>query len=139
LSFEILIDHSLGGEKKPKVSSIREAAARTTESGGDSGKFVEDDISNWLEEADKVERERRLADPETRQLKLDETDQVTLQKSIEERTKLASQKTSDDAKDASPKDAKKKGPGKLPQRPDMAPKDSREAAAVMLRKFFNNR
>jgi pSer/pThr/pTyr-binding forkhead associated (FHA) protein len=140
LSFEVLIDRSLGGEKKPKVSSIREAAARTTESGGDSGKFVEDDISDWLEEADKIERDRRLADPDTRQLKLDETDQVTLQKSIEERAKVASQKASDGANDVSPKDAKKKkGPGKLPQRPEMMPKDSREAAAVMLRKFFNNR
>jgi hypothetical protein len=80
-----------------------------------------------------------LADPETRQLKLDETDQVTLQKSMEERTKLASQKVSDAEKDGSSKDGKKKGPGKLPQRLDAAPKDSREAAAVMLRKFFNNR
>ena len=32
LAFEILIDHALGGDKKSKVTSIREAAARTTES-----------------------------------------------------------------------------------------------------------
>jgi pSer/pThr/pTyr-binding forkhead associated (FHA) protein len=138
LSFQVLIDHSLGGDKKPKVSSIREAAARTTGAGGDSGKFVETDISDWLDEADRVERERRLADPETRQLRLDETDQVSLQKSIEERTKLAAQNPSDDTKEVPPKDAKKKkGPGKLPQRADALPKDSQEAAAAMLRKFFN--
>lgn len=140
LSFEMVIDHSLGGEKKPKVSSIREAAARTTESGGDSGKFVENDISDWLDEADKVERERRLADPETRQLKLDETDHVSLQKSIEERTKKATQQESGDSKEIPAKDGKKKKVlGKLPTRPDSMPKDSREAAAVMLKKFFNNR
>ncbi len=139
LSFEMVIDHSLGGEKKPKVSSIREAAARTTESGSDSGKFVENDISDWLDEADKVERERRLADPETRQLKLDETDNVSLQKSIEDRTKKASQQESGDSQEIPAKDGKKKVLGKLPTRPDSMPKDSREAAAVMLKKFFNNR
>ena len=139
LSFEMVIDHSLGGEKKPKVTSIREAAARTTQSGGDSGKFVENDISDWLDEADKIERERRLADPDTRQLKLDETDHVSLQKSIEERTKKAADQDSGDSKEIPPKDGKKKVIGKLPTRPDSAPKNSREAAAVMLKKFFNNR
>lgn len=140
LSFEMVIDHSLGGEKKPKVNSIREAAARTTESGSDSGKFIENDISDWLDEADKIERERRLADPETRQLKLDETDHVSLQKSIEDRTKKAAQQDSGDSKEIPGKDGKKKKVmGKLPTRPDSTPKDSREAAAVMLKKFFNNR
>ncbi len=140
LSFEVMIDHSLGGEKKPKVSSIKEAVERTTENVRESGVLDDVDIDQWLEEADKIERERRLTDPETRQLKLDETDQVSLQKSIEERAKLAGQKAADDTKEAPAKDdKKKKGPGKLPQRPEVTTKDSREAAAVMLRKFFNNR
>ena len=147
LTFELVVDHSLGGEKKPKVSSIKEAAVRTTESLRDTAMLDDSDISEWLAEADEQERERRITDPETRQLKLDETDQVSLQKSIEERAKLAKEKgeqAEGEAKEAEAKDEaagkkKKKGPGKLPQRPEFMAKDSREAAAVMLRKFFNNR
>ena len=85
LAFEVLIDHSLGGEKKPKVTSIKEAAVRTSAAGGETVQLNDGDVSNWLEEADEAARERRLSDPDTRQLKLDETDQVTLQKTLEER------------------------------------------------------
>ena len=140
LSFEVMIDHSVGGEKKPKVTSIKEAVERTAENVRDSGVMDDSDIDQWLEEADKIERERRLTDPETRQLKLDETDQVSLQKSTEERAKLAGQKSVDDTKEAPAKDdKKKKGLGKLPQRPEAMARDSSEAATAMLRKFFNNR
>jgi len=141
LSFELLVDHSLGGEKKPKVTSIKEAAVRTTESLRETTLLDDGDISDWLAEADEQERERRLSDPETRQLKLDETDQVSLQKSVEDRAKAAKEKAEEpeEPTDGKEKEKKKKGPGKLPQRPEFMAKDSREAAAVMLRKFFNSR
>lgn len=140
LAFEVLIDRSLGGEKKAKVSSIKEAALRTTENAQELP-LEDGDISNWLDEADELARERRMSDPETRQLKMDETDQVTLQKTLEERGKLAGTKPVEEEQPqaAAPGKGKKKKPGKLPQRPESVAKDSREAAAAMLRKFFTNR
>jgi pSer/pThr/pTyr-binding forkhead associated (FHA) protein len=144
LAFEILIDHTLGGEKKPKVESVKEAAVRATTAPSDSSQVGDLDVSDWLEEADVEARARRMGDPETRQLKLDETDQVTLQKAIEERAKrkVEEQKDAqDDTKELTPpeKGKGKKTPGKLPQRPEAAPKSSREAATEMLKKFFNKR
>jgi predicted component of type VI protein secretion system len=143
LAFEVCIDHSLGGEKKPKVGSIKEAAVRTKESVPETVYVDDTDISQWLDEADELERERRLSDPETRQLKLDETDQITLQKTLEERSdQLQKESTTKPEQEAAaeeqPRDKKKK-PGKLPPKQGQDTKDSREAAAVMLRKFFNNR
>jgi pSer/pThr/pTyr-binding forkhead associated (FHA) protein len=143
LAFEVLIDHTLGGEKKPKVSSIKEAAVRTTENAKEAGPMADADVSDWLDEADHQERERRLGDPETRQLKMDETDQVSLQTSTDERAKKAASDSAEapqpEAEAAAPGKDKKKKPGKLPQRPEVITKDSREAAAVMLKKFFHNR
>jgi pSer/pThr/pTyr-binding forkhead associated (FHA) protein len=137
LAFQVLIDHAIGGEKKPKVKSIREAAARTTEGIRETVTIEDSDISEWLEEADELDRERRLSDPETRQLKLDETDQVTLQISIEERAKQKAAEPAPEQAKKPEETPKKKGPAKLPQTPQKAAKDSREAAADMLRKFFN--
>jgi pSer/pThr/pTyr-binding forkhead associated (FHA) protein len=129
LAFEIVVDHTLGGEKKSKVNSVKEAAARTTQSSRDSALLDDSDISSWLAEADEMAR-----------------DQVTLQRTIEERARKSKEKQEDvakpdkDTKEEAAKDQdKKKGPGKLPARPDAATKDSREAATVMLKKFFNNR
>ena len=145
LAFEMLIDHTLGGEKKSKVTSIKEAAARTTAVGKDTVSLDDGDVTSWLDEADQQERTRRLNDPETRHLKLDETDQVKLQLAIEERAKLKEKdpdkseatKADDETKEMEP--AQKKALGKLPTRPEAAAKDSREAAANMLKKFFNRR
>lgn len=143
LAFEVLIDHSLGGEKKSKVKSVKEAAARTTASNQDTALIDDGDISNWLEEADESERQQRISDPETRQLKLDETDQVTLQKEIErraeERRERPEEAETKELEDDKKKTGKKKGPGKLPKAPERETKDSGEAAADVLRKFFNSR
>ena len=141
LAFEVLIDHSLGGEKKPKVKSIKEAAVRTTASTQETAMVDESDISEWLEEADEQERHRRISDPETRQLKLDETDQVTLQKELQqpggEGKEQQDEKTTVLQKIKKP--GGKKKPGKLPKQPEAIAKDSGEAAADVLRRFFNSR
>jgi pSer/pThr/pTyr-binding forkhead associated (FHA) protein len=145
LAFEVVIDHSLGGEKKPKVSSVKEAAARTTSAGNETVQLEDGDISNWLEEADQQERVRRRIDPETRQLKLDETDQVSLQKKLEAKSQAGEgeqlESPEADANQAvlegRPKG--KKTIGKLPQRPELETTNSRDAAAEMLKKFFNKR
>lgn len=147
LSFEILIDRSLGGQKKPKITSIKEAAVRTKATASETIDLESTNISDWLDEADEEDRARRLTDPETRQLKLDETDRVDLQKAIESRAKAAGvEKVEADADAAieaeqaeEAEKKKKKEPGKLPQLPDQGSKDSREAATDMLKKFFNNR
>lgn len=145
LAFEVMIDHSLGGEKKPKVKSVKEAAERASEASRESTDVDDADINAWLEEADDLARTRRYGDPETRQLKLDETDQVTLSQSSES-SEQASDETAEQqaeptstAPDGQPAKDKKKRFGKLPRREEVAPKDSREAAAHMLKKFFSNR
>ncbi len=150
LAFEVLIDHSVGGEKKPKVKSIKEAAVRTTASNQETTLLEDSDISNWLDEADDLEREQRFADPDTRQMMLDETDQGRLQKELERRSEQAKvkQQDGDDTKEmpspaqtTAEKDTgkKKKKLGKLPKIADPESADSGEAAAHVLRKFFNNR
>jgi pSer/pThr/pTyr-binding forkhead associated (FHA) protein len=150
LEFEVVIDHSLGGDKKPKVSSVREAAARTTSSSQDTVQVDDGDISAWLAEADEEDRSRRRTDPETRQLKLDQTDQVGVQKRLEQESEQTDEET--DKEEETPggeaEAEGKRGPGKpkgkktfgkLPQRPEAAAQTSRDAAAEMLKKFFNKR
>jgi len=145
LAFEIVIDHALGGDKKPKVSSVKEAAARTTAGGKDTVMLDDGDISDWLEEADQQDRLRRRADPETRQLRLDETDQVSLQKKLEAKSEPDTGEKEVPAESDSkeiPVPGKAKGKkvfGKLPQRPEAETANSRDAAAAMLKKFFNKR
>ena len=132
LEFEILIDLSLGGEKKPVVNSIKEAAKRTADS------HCEDtDISEWLHEADEEARVQRMVDPETRQFKLDETDRLKLEKAAED----AKEEEEAKRKEEEEANKKKKKYGKLPQKQKhmTTSKDSTEAAAKMLRKFFNRR
>jgi pSer/pThr/pTyr-binding forkhead associated (FHA) protein len=137
LHFEVLVDHSLGGEKKPKVKSVKEAAARATASSRETIEVDESDITDWLDEADELDRARRLTDPETRQLKLDETDQVQLQKAIEESAKKPVDKPAEE--EETKEMTEKKKPGKLPKLPDKKTANSRDAAADMLKQFFNNR
>ncbi len=152
LAFEVLIDHSIGGEKKPKVKSIKEAALRTSAANQETTQIEDSDISNWLDEADTKEREQRFTDPDTRQMMLDETDQGRLQKELEKRSEQAKAKQEqegDETKEMpSPLQTqaetesgkkKKKKPGKLPKQADPDAADSGEAAAHVLRKFFNNR
>ena len=43
LRFEVVIEHQVGGKKKPKVKDMQEAAMRTAQSGTDV-----DDVSQWL-------------------------------------------------------------------------------------------
>jgi predicted component of type VI protein secretion system len=133
LEFEVLIDYGLGGQKRPEVKSVKEAAARVT-----TAKVEEGNVTDWLEEGDEVDRERRASDPDTRQLKLDDTERITLEKASSDAA--ASGKSDADAKsDEASSRPEKKQPGKLPKLPETQTKNSREAAANMLKKFFNRR
>ncbi len=94
---------------------------------------MEFDVSEWLEEADAKARSSRESDPDTRQYKLDETDRIALEKSSQPATEESSVK-------APAKRPEKKAPGKLPQtKATETVTTSQDAAADMLRKFFNSR
>ncbi len=122
LKFQVMIDQQVEG-----------ASEQTAETGSDSG---DEDISSWLDEADEIDRARRLADPDTRQFKFDETDQRALEKAA-----------SDGKDDSQAKKGlfsrgtkkPKKEPGKLPPSPEHVSDDSTEAAAHMLKKLFDRR
>lgn len=130
LKFQVMIQKKTRKSKKAKVETVEGKSQQTDEIGSDSG---DDDISSWLDEGDEEDRARRLAEPDTRQFKLDETDRLALE-SI--------------AKDASrgkkglfarKEKKEKKEPGKLPPPPELVSDDSTEAAAHMLKKLFDRR
>lgn len=132
LEFEVQIDHSIAGPKRPKVQSVKEAATRTVEDRGQG-----DEISGWLQEADDIERVERQIDPETRQFKLDETDRIDPDAASEEDAKADDQAEGEEKSTDGGKP--KKEPGKLPKRQLASSKDSSEAASDMLKKMFNRR
>ncbi len=143
LEFEVVLDLSLGGDKKPKVRSVKDAASRTADS-----QARDEDITNWLEEADEVDRERRMADPETRNFKIDETDRVEAERGTDEEGEESEDPNVLQDADAASGDTsifglakgkKKKEFGKLPDRPDADAESSTKAAEDMLKKFFNRR
>jgi pSer/pThr/pTyr-binding forkhead associated (FHA) protein len=142
LEFEVCIDYGLGGAKKPKVRDVKDAAARTARA-----VIGDEDITDWLEEGDEVDRARKLADPETRQFRLDETDRVALERASEPSaaegetvSNVKPDETVDAESEVKEKEKKKKKPpGKLPKVPEQMSADTRTAAADTLRKFFNRR
>jgi pSer/pThr/pTyr-binding forkhead associated (FHA) protein len=132
LEFETLIDQSPSKGKRPKVTDIKEAVARTAENSSIASTSDLQDVGDWLDEADSVEKHRKTTDPETRQFRLDDT---VLPADGEKKEKPSDTKTlTPDARRP-----ENKTPGKLPPRPATQKADSREAAADMLKKFFNRR
>ena len=84
-------------------------------------------VNDWLEEEATSSETRPAPEPETREYKLDDTD-VNVD--------VPEQKDEQPAKQE--KNAENPSVGKLPKKPAKdAPKDTQEAAAQMLRKFFN--
>lgn len=139
LEFEVLIDHSLGGAKRPKVEGV-DAVVRATASKPESKPVGDLDVASWLDEADEADRIRRSLEPETRQFMLDETERIELEKTATGET-VMTQASSSETVTEEPKPAKekKKEPKKLPPRPTAQAKDTREAAADTLKKLFTRR
>jgi pSer/pThr/pTyr-binding forkhead associated (FHA) protein len=145
LQFELVVEHRLGGQKRPAARDVKEIAARTASSGLESEDL---DIARWLEEGDDAQTSEALASPETRQFRVDDTAHVmALETQVDgdaenQATDDFSEEEDDEEDDD---DDEKKGkrrwkknqPGKLPPRPQIQAKDSRDAAAEMLRRFFN--
>lgn len=132
LEFEILI--------KDRKRVPEPVAAKSRD---ESSASLDFDISEWLHEGDSSEKSQKKSDPETRQFKLDETDRIALE---------AAKRTLDSVDGVElPAEAsgesgtkklerpKKQAPGKLPESAKEAAASSRDAAADMLKKFFNNR
>ena len=135
LEFEMIIEQLPGGKnKRPKVTDIKDAVARTAENNNINSTSDLGDVSQWLDEADSYDKQKRSFEPETRQFRLDET----AMPAEGEKTATATSETKPLPPD-SKKEKDKKAPGKLPPRPNTQMKDSREAAADMLKKFFNRR
>jgi predicted component of type VI protein secretion system len=140
LEFDVVIDHSLGAAKRSKVESVKEVAARTADDTR-TGEDIESDITSWLEEADEVDRMRRTALPETRQFKLDDTDQVNIDlgEGVAGET-LVGEGSKDTIADKSKRKVPDlKNPGKLPKAEGAATANTREAASETLKKLFKRR
>lgn len=135
LEFEMVIKVPIGGAKKPQVRDVKEAAARTVQ--GSDSRFEDVDISSWLDEADQIDRVRKTGDPDTRQLKLDETHASGETDGGE----LSVSEELPGAKEAGGSKRPEKRPvGKLPKnRPGSESTDSREAADAALKRFFGGR
>ncbi|MGE0757005.1 MAG: FHA domain-containing protein [Pirellulaceae bacterium] len=131
LEFEVVIKEvkKVAPEPVPVASDTKEKKAAESSS-------IEFDITEWLEEANAKDKTTKKSDPDTRQFKLDETDRVALEKAAAAGDDSSSGDSSGDSKKFTPPQKK---PGKLPERPKQSAANSREAAADMLKKFFNNR
>lgn len=142
LQFELVVDHALGGVKRPAPRDIKEVAARTAATPGESEDL---DVARWLEEGEDTDVSRAVASPETRQFRIDDTAHgMNIETHVDGGSADAeSAEASAEDEEAGEEEkqpgrrGKKPAPGKLPPRPQMNCKDSRDAAAEMLRRFFN--
>ncbi len=107
LEFEMVIEQTAAKIKRSKVSDIKEAVARTAEGGGGSEESGLDDIEGWLTEGDQEDRVRKFTDPDTRQFRLDDTENPDTQVTIQEAS----------AADTKSLDAGGKRPDKKPREP----------------------
>ncbi len=145
LTFEVVVEHGLAGTKKPEVRDVKDAAARTVEGRGDS-RFEDVDITNWLDEADQLDRIRQARDPDTRQLRLEDLQQEISSDSGELSVGDGAADPTEQSGAEDEQQEKKSGrppkgpPKKLPK--DAFKKqtaDSRSAAGDALKRFFTGR
>jgi pSer/pThr/pTyr-binding forkhead associated (FHA) protein len=136
LEFEVCLLTAVSSKKRPKVESVREAAARTAES---SAERV--DVSQWL-----TDKDQSHGVAETRIVDMNETSEIDVGESQVVETAKAQDKdrANGDSKAelsaiSSKKHAEKNAPGKLPANAKDNAADSRTAAADVLNKFFKRR
>lgn len=134
LQFELVLERSLGGAKRPAAKDVKEVAARTAATSNEDL-----DIAGWLEEGDDTDTSHAVARPETRQFRVDDTSNLALDTSVGAPEATEDEEAAETEENGKTKSGrwKKNEPGKLPPRPAVTAKDSREAAADMLRRFFN--
>ncbi|TWU50861.1 FHA domain protein [Rubripirellula tenax] len=140
LLFEVVIEHGLQAAKKPEVSNFGDAAARTVEAGSHDSRFEAVDVSDWLDEADQIDRVRKLSDPETRQFRLDQSSDIEKTSAETDSSDLSVSESTESVKRSRPDKKDKKAPGKLPADLKKAMTDnSRDAADNALKRFFSGR
>jgi predicted component of type VI protein secretion system len=163
LEFEVQLTSRVGGDKRPKVKDVKDAAVRTAAGAGKGGE--EEDISDWLTAGDGdggPARETRRIDLKGVQQQPHETPVVkmsnretTFIKAQDETTKIqpmppATTQPGDKPAEQPAAEGEKRGvetakqlfaaggKQKFVAKPN-APKDSREAANDALKKLFNTR
>jgi len=118
LEFTVHIVHGLGAKKRPPVSDLKEAAARSA-AGPAKNEF---DVAGWLEDTADAEPKTRST-TETQEFQFGETETIP----------------SVPQPNATDGPHHKKSPGKLPAAPPAHTRDSREAASKALDKFRKRR
>jgi pSer/pThr/pTyr-binding forkhead associated (FHA) protein len=139
LVFEVHASHGEPVQRRPKVKDVREAAARLA---APSERDEDTDVTEWLMEDTSV-----AAAAETKASDLTQTQQFSAAELGRPTDQSAASRESDQGVSAgSPKTSDSKGgvggkkvPGKLPTVPALVTKDSREAAAEMLKKILRSR
>jgi pSer/pThr/pTyr-binding forkhead associated (FHA) protein len=126
LTFEMIVEYEIGGQKREKVKDIKEVAARTAEKSTDR----DDDVTAWLSDDDD---EEQADDADV--FNLDEIKVVKSREEIEEERRLAEEKEKKKAAKGKPKKQYGKLPVKETQGDDA--KDTRDAATDMLKKMFS--
>ncbi len=134
LTFEVVIDHTLGGVKRPKVRDIADVAERTQKES-----LAENDIASWLEEGNVTAEGSRLDDTSTRHFKVSKE---LMDESVDEGAEDSGDTTimsvpALDETTADPKKKKKKEYGKLPPRSDKNSDSSQGAASDAIKQYFN--
>jgi pSer/pThr/pTyr-binding forkhead associated (FHA) protein len=142
LKFELVIEHGLQGNKKPVVSDVTDAAERMV--GSQDSRFEEVDVTGWLDEADQIDRVRKLSDPDTRQFRVDDVKEVEEESSASVDSEDSSDSTELTANDSSLverlREQKKKKKGKLPENYKKSQTESsKHAADDALKRFFSGR
>ncbi len=139
LGLEVQLTVSVGGERKPKVHSVQEAAARTLGSGAAAGKD-DFDISGWLgeEETTALPGRRTLTTGDTMAGRsLVDTAAMPAPPPPHEPAKPKEKKEEEDAKKKAKTPAKSAGKLRGPIRPKTD--SSGSAADQALRQFFQRR
>ena len=144
LNFVVELVVEMSGQKKPKVESVQEAAARTVESSSEAPLKNGDefDLSDWLGgEVDAGHDTRTLENnsPGTVAFEQDQASTPTTSTPKDQAKDQVEEQAPPTDKKKSKKDAVKK-PGRLPSR-TKKPKaaDTRSAAADTLRHFFHRK
>jgi len=128
IEFELIVK----AKKKKKKKKKNHSKPQPVKAKADDGS-TEFDVSEWLDEADVAARLAKESEPETRQYKLDETDRIALSKSAQDSEEDSSSKPE-------LKRPEKRELGKLPvAAATNRDQSSQDAAADMLKKFFNSR
>jgi len=140
LEFDVRIKKAVEPKKKrPRVQSIKEAAARSAEGLAEADDV---DISHWIDEEEQQTTPAPLGDvpagiDETQTIQDAGTEEIdlgqTLMGSPDESKEVSSDQPTQEMKQG------KKTPGKLPPLPSSSSGNSGSAAADTLRKLFNRR